>query len=185
MKPDIWMKWFYRDFRMATNGWRREHRESYRCALEEYYDKGCAGLENEEDFLMRICDCPLTDWAATRGRIFSGWPNFELQQDGNWHHAKIERIYREFVRNYTAKARRNAHLNSLRPDPVEWVAIRNRIFRRDDFTCRYCGERGGELECDHVVPIARKGTNEDSNLVTACRRCNQSKGAKLLKEWRQ
>lgn len=66
----------------------------------------------------------------------------------------------------------------------EWAEIRSRIFQRDDYTCRYCSARGGRLECDHVVPVARGGSDDDSNLATACRKCNRSKAAKTLAQWR-
>lgn len=72
-----------------------------------------------------------------------------------------------------------------RQSPLEWFETRTRIFHRDDFTCAYCGERGGRLECDHVVPVSRGGSNDDANLVTACMPCNRSKRDKLLSEWRQ
>jgi hypothetical protein len=65
----------------------------------------------------------------------------------------------------------------------EWRVIRQRIFERDGYTCNYCGVHGAKLECDHVVPLSRGGTNDDDNLVTACRSCNRSKHAKLVEEW--
>lgn len=53
------------------------------------------------------------------------------------------------------------------------------IFKRDDFTCQYCGATppGSILEVDHIVPVASGGTNEDHNLVTACWDCNRGKAA--------
>lgn len=54
----------------------------------------------------------------------------------------------------------------------------------DGYTCQYCGERGKRLECDHVVPVSRGGSNEHENLVTACFACNRSKRAKTVEEWR-
>jgi len=53
-----------------------------------------------------------------------------------------------------------------------------RIFIRDDFKCQYCEFDASSdfevwyhanLNVDHVNP---NGTNDDSNLVTACRACN-------------
>ena len=73
--------------------------------------------------------------------------------------------------------------DSNRPAITEWRVIRHRIFDRDDYTCTYCGERGGRLECDHVIPVCRGGTHDDDNLVTACFKCNRSKRAKLVEEW--
>ncbi len=71
-----------------------------------------------------------------------------------------------------------------RPPAHIWRDIRDRIFKRDDYTCKYCGERGKKLECDHVVPVARGGSHEEDNLVTACFKCNRSKRDKLISEWR-
>lgn len=36
---------------------------------------------------------------------------------------------------------------------------------------------------DHVRPVAAGGTNDESNLVSACQECNISKSAKTLLEW--
>lgn len=64
---------------------------------------------------------------------------------------------------------------NLRPPQNEWSKIRIRVFYRDNFTCGYCGSKGGKLECDHIVPVSRGGSNEDDNLLTACRTCNRRK----------
>lgn len=70
-----------------------------------------------------------------------------------------------------------------RPSGPAWMMLRSETFARDDYTCTYCGERGGRLECDHVVPVARGGSDDPSNLTTACRDCNRSKRDKTLEEW--
>lgn len=51
------------------------------------------------------------------------------------------------------------------------------VFERDGFACRYCGRRPPEvvLEVDHLVPKSRGGTNQRTNLVTACFDCNRGK----------
>jgi hypothetical protein len=72
---------------------------------------------------------------------------------------------------------------SCRPPSHEWRIIRERVFARDNYTCAYCGEHGGKLQCDHVFPVARGGGNEDENLVAACERCNRSKRDRLLEDW--
>jgi 5-methylcytosine-specific restriction endonuclease McrA len=72
----------------------------------------------------------------------------------------------------------------IRPPAGIWQEIRLSIFIRDGYTCQYCGQHGGRLECDHVMPLSKGGDNKPDNLVTACFRCNRSKGAKTLKEWR-
>lgn len=67
----------------------------------------------------------------------------------------------------------------------EWAELRAFVFERDDYVCTYCGERGRALECDHIVPVSRGGSNDLDNLTTACQPCNRSKRAKLVEEWRQ
>lgn len=61
--------------------------------------------------------------------------------------------------------------------------VRFDVFRRDNFTCVYCG-RGSpdvELHCDHKIAHSKGGSNDRSNLVTACRDCNSGKSAKTVK----
>lgn len=57
--------------------------------------------------------------------------------------------------------------------------LRYEILRRDNHTCRYCGRTSVEtrLTVDHVVPTALGGSDEPSNLVTACADCNAGKSA--------
>lgn len=59
-------------------------------------------------------------------------------------------------------------------------SIRFEVFRRDDFTCRYCGSVSPDatLHVDHVHPVAAGGTDSIDNFVTACSDCNFGKSAK-------
>lgn len=60
--------------------------------------------------------------------------------------------------------------------------IRFEIFKRDSFTCSYCGSKPPSvtLEVDHVIPVFRGGTNEIDNLITSCFDCNRGKGKNEL-----
>lgn len=71
-----------------------------------------------------------------------------------------------------------------RLSPWRWALVRVAIFERDGYRCVYCGDKPNELECDHVVPVSRGGSNDPSNLATACVPCNRSKGGKTVEEWR-
>lgn len=55
--------------------------------------------------------------------------------------------------------------------------LRFEIFRRDNHTCRYCGAAAPDvpITVDHVIPVALGGTDEATNLVTACGDCNSGK----------
>lgn len=57
--------------------------------------------------------------------------------------------------------------------------VRFNIFKRDLFTCQYCGKTppAAVLEIDHIIPVSRGGVNSDDNLITSCFDCNRGKGA--------
>lgn len=63
-------------------------------------------------------------------------------------------------------------------------SVRFEVFKRDSFTCQYCGRSAPEviLECDHIVPVAEGGTDDILNLVTSCRDCNRGKGKRKLSD---
>ncbi len=64
-----------------------------------------------------------------------------------------------------------------RPRPRVKLTKRE-IFRRDDYTCQYCGKQTTNLTIDHVIPRHRGGKHTWHNLVTACPACNRRKGGR-------
>lgn len=63
-------------------------------------------------------------------------------------------------------------------------SVRFEVFKRDSFTCQYCGEKAPDvvLEVDHITPVADGGTNDILNLVTSCRECNAGKSDRRLSD---
>jgi 5-methylcytosine-specific restriction endonuclease McrA len=61
---------------------------------------------------------------------------------------------------------------------------RGNVYRRDGFTCQYCGDRPGasHLTFDHVIPRSRGGLTEWTNIVTACSECNAHKADRTPNE---
>ena len=60
--------------------------------------------------------------------------------------------------------------------------LRFEVFKRDSFTCQYCGAVPPNvvLHVDHINPVKLGGRNEIDNLVTSCSCCNIGKGANEL-----
>lgn len=60
--------------------------------------------------------------------------------------------------------------------------LRFEIFKRDDFTCQYCGDHPPKvvLHIDHIIPVVEGGGNDEENLVTSCDKCNLGKGPRML-----
>lgn len=65
-----------------------------------------------------------------------------------------------------------------------WDATRKRILDRDGWLCQYCGkdltQEARDATADHIIPKDSGGTDEDSNLVAACRTCNGRKSNKVI-----
>ena len=61
--------------------------------------------------------------------------------------------------------------------------IRFEVFKRDSFTCQYCGQKAPDviLEVDHITPVSKGGKNEILNLITSCFDCNRGKSNRDLK----
>ena len=59
---------------------------------------------------------------------------------------------------------------------------RREIFRRDGYTCQYCGVQTHALTMDHVIPRHRGGMHTWENLVSACPSCNRRKGGRTPEE---
>jgi len=57
------------------------------------------------------------------------------------------------------------------------VFSRKNLFKRDKYTCQYCGVQPGpeELTIDHVMPKSRGGGSTWENCVLACIECNKRK----------
>jgi len=54
------------------------------------------------------------------------------------------------------------------------------LFRRDGYLCMYCAQRfpASDLSRDHIRPFSQGGQDVWSNVVTACRRCNNAKASR-------
>lgn len=69
-------------------------------------------------------------------------------------------------------------------------------FLRDNFTCQQCGLQPwredkpwlpdiSQLECDHIIPLAKGGETKMGNLQTLCFHCNRGKGISMPVDPRQ
>lgn len=56
------------------------------------------------------------------------------------------------------------------------------VFKRDSFTCQYCGKRAPDiiLEVDHIEPVSKGGRNDLLNLISSCKECNARKSNRRL-----
>lgn len=90
---------------------------------------------------------------------------------------------------------RSCHLSLVPPEVIvltnydklgerSVVFSRRNIFKRDKYTCMFCGVQPGpsELTIDHLVPRSRKGVSSWTNCVLACFTCNKRKANRTPEE---
>jgi len=59
---------------------------------------------------------------------------------------------------------------------------RREVFRRDNYTCQYCGRHDISLTVDHILPKHLGGKHVWNNVVAACPACNHRKGGRQLED---
>lgn len=100
-----------------------------------------------------------------------------LVRGGSW----CEKHRRAAAGSFADRARGTRHERGYGSG---WERTRQRIFERDGGLCQEClrasivtsvGDKLFSAWCDHVVPKAEGGTDDDDNLQTLCRRCHQRK----------
>lgn len=148
---------------------------AYLMLILNYWQRGESFKANNRQSLRKrlasIARMTSEEWESAEESISEFFETTETE----WLHLGIEREIADF---------RFRTENPIRPSPEVWKKLKRRVFERDDFTCVYCGVRGARLECDHIIPVSRGGDHELSNLATSCFKCNRSKAAKTVDEWR-
>ena len=56
---------------------------------------------------------------------------------------------------------------------------RSNVYLRDNYICQYCKQMFSykDVTLDHVIPKSKGGKTEWSNIVSACRKCNNDKAS--------
>ena len=61
--------------------------------------------------------------------------------------------------------------------------LKDKIKKRDNYTCQKCGKYMPDevgLHVDHIIPVKLGGKSVESNLQVLCDKCNLSKGSKVV-----
>ena len=80
------------------------------------------------------------------------------------------------------KAQRNMRERSAPGLNIYELRLLRQQWKDEGRLCFYCF--GPFDTIDHIIPLMRGGDNMETNLVPCCRKCNSSKGSKLLAEWK-
>lgn len=61
-------------------------------------------------------------------------------------------------------------------------SINRLVFKRDKNRCVICGSTHN-LTIDHVIPLSKGGSNNETNLMTLCSPCNRAKGNEIYTQF--
>ncbi len=61
---------------------------------------------------------------------------------------------------------------------AEYKRNRKIVLEASQWTCHYCNAPANTA--DHIIPVSKNGSNEVSNLLPACVKCNSSRQDKIL-----
>ena len=105
--------------------------------------------------------------------------DYRLYTWGDWSKL-VPRDGEPFIRAVRVRLRVPEVVVLARYDRLPGSAVtfsRRNLYKRDHFTCQYCGAQPGsaELTIDHIVPRAQGGTSSWENCVLACIACNKRK----------
>ncbi len=157
--PEGWL-WTELRFRMTP-----AERGVYRDFLDWYFIHG--GLSTEERALLTFSACESNREFLKIWKRISQF--FEIR-DGRYH-PKTDHFPKPAFKRSPDSRR-----HTVSPK------LRFKILERDEYKCQYCGAGIDTcpLDIDHVLPVAKGGTNHPSNLVAACSTCNSGKGANCI-----
>jgi hypothetical protein len=136
---------------------------------------------------------PLVDYATTEAKDAC----FAFERDDHGHAIKASRLHGDwlpggplherwvFGARIDAQAFASESLGVRQPIPRE---VRSAVWRKTNGHCWYCGDQTNPFEnfhVDHVHPVSDGGTNDLSNLVPSCQRCNNEKHVMPIETFRQ
>lgn len=159
-------------------------------------------------FCSRSCACEYRQRnnekmkEATKKNLAKGRTE-EVEQRGaqtyseNYHKGKYPKVERALKRGWEmekdyphgpdhwawkedrSKIKKSRYNASERTGEITWW--RNSIYRRDDYTCQKCGERGGKLRAHHIENWADNPDKrfELDNGITLCKSCHDELHSKF------
>lgn len=96
----------------------------------------------------------------------------------------ITGISQELVK-FDTQAMQNPEISGIQYQQGELAGyeVREYLLAKWGRKCAYCGVENVPFEVEHIYPKSKGGSNRVSNLTLACRKCNQAKGDRELRDF--
>ena len=123
-------------------------------------------------------------WSGNGKTYLVPLPDEDLTESRDWHVLKMDAAeWERFLNQSDVLDVRGPGKAILRKSQrqVDQV-IAWQVFERDEYRCRYCGNKR-PLTVDHVILWEQGGATVEPNLVSACRKCNKLRGNMEYDVW--
>lgn len=98
------------------------------------------GLKDSEETKLKKRNAQLGKKVPSRGRIRVKSPE------------EITKLKKSIKERYD-RIGRKTQVTKLVRGLFKYRQWRSDVFTRDDYTCQFCGQRGGEINADHIKPL--------------------------------
>lgn len=128
------------------------------------------GLHYNEDRKLAVLGCETLEYerearkAQNRGTAVTAWKS---TKDNQQSHSQ------EVTEQPTSPKR----LPTSKRQPIP-KSVKTYVWQRDRGRCTDCDSKE-KLEYDHIIPLAKGGSNTERNIQLLCERCNRFKGASI------
>lgn len=176
-----------RAYRLANKAKIRETKKRYRSLDPERWQQ--YGKQYRAENFDRIAESK-RDWnlrnADRLAEMTSAWKQANPEKVREYKRAykrrnpdKDKQYYQQNKWRYEiSRAKRRA----LKAKASIYLITSKDVSRIMSRPCIYCGAKAEHL--DHVIPLSKGGLHSVGNLAPACAKCNLSKGAKFIVEWK-
>ncbi len=168
--------------RMAAVTYRAKNPDSVKLAQKTYYENNAIDIktklriyraENRDRLLKHACEYSIKNKHKKRiaaKKYRDKYPDRVKAQFNAWAAANPEA---NRVRSQNRRARRIANGGVLSKDIIEKLLVLQKG------KCACCGKKlGDDYHLDHIIPLAKGGSNSDSNMQLLKSFCNLQKHAK-------
>ncbi len=109
--------------------------------------------------------------------LFLKLPKIVMPPEHTWH--DIEEVRQPEVKSYSAIRQARLRAGGPRASKQQWQELKAAYGNRC-LACNRPEAETGKLQRDHVVPLAKRGSNAINNLQPLCGPCNRRKWARIV-----
>lgn len=117
-------------------------------------------------------------WVSNAGRVQRGREWREMVKLSVKKFVLLQERARDRLRSDVEALERVADSESPRRAPIS-REVKIIVFERDQGSCVDCSSTT-DLHFDHIIPVAKGGSNSAENIQILCQRCNLEKGDRIM-----